>query len=92
MASRRVRVVVRGKVQGVFYRVTCARVARELGITGWVRNNPDGSVEAVFSGDAKKVSEMIKWSRKGPEFARVDSVDVHELEDGAEPELDFRIL
>ena len=72
------RVQVRGSVQGVFFRVSCAREATERGIDGWVRNAPDGSVEAVFEGESAGVEAMTAWCRQGPPGARVDRVEVAE--------------
>jgi acylphosphatase len=71
---RRVVVRVAGRVQGVFFRATCARRARQLGVAGWVRNAPDGSVEAAFEGPAEAVETMLAWCRQGPRGARVDDV------------------
>jgi acylphosphatase len=73
---RRARVVVDGMVQGVFYRAVCAERARELGVSGWVRNVNDGRVEAVFQGDEDDVEAMIEWCRLGPPLAAVSSVEV----------------
>jgi len=73
---RRVRVIVSGRVQGVFYRATCARLARDKGLVGSVRNRPDGGVEAVFEGPAEAVQEMVDWCRRGPSGARVDELSV----------------
>jgi acylphosphatase len=73
---RNVRIVVRGRVQGVFFRASFADVARRLELDGWVRNRPDGAVEAVVSGTGDAVDEAIAWCRRGPELARVDSVEV----------------
>jgi acylphosphatase len=75
-AMRRVRVRAWGRVQGVFYRVSCAERARELGLSGWVRNGPDGDVEAAFEGDEAAVTAMLAWCRDGPPSARVDRLDV----------------
>jgi len=69
-------VVVSGRVQGVFFRDTCQRLARERGVAGWVRNLPDGRVEAVFEGPAGAVGHLVDWTRHGPRHARVDQVDV----------------
>jgi acylphosphatase len=77
---RRVRVNVSGRVQGVFYRATCARLARDRGLGGSVRNRPDGGVEAVFEGPADAVQEMVDWCRRGPELARVDEIEVGDEE------------
>lgn len=67
----RTRVVVSGLVQGVFFRDTCRREARRLGVAGWVRNRPDGAVEAVFEGPAGSVERMVAWCRRGPSRAQV---------------------
>ena len=73
----RVRVVVHGKVQGVFFRDTSRRMAVTRGVAGWVRNLPDGSVEAVFEGAEDHVQVMVEWCRKGPPLARVERVDTY---------------
>jgi acylphosphatase len=73
---RRVRVRVGGRVQGVFYRTTCAEKARALGLAGWVRNLPDGSVEAAFEGTTERVDAAVEWCRVGPRLAVVDVVEV----------------
>jgi acylphosphatase len=73
----RKRVLVSGRVQGVFYRDTCRRLATRLGVSGWVRNLPDGRVEAVFEGPSEQVRRLVEWSRQGPESAVVDEVTVH---------------
>jgi acylphosphatase len=75
---RRIHVFVAGRVQGVFFRAGCAEHARALGVTGWVRNAPDGRVEAVFEGPGPSVEAMVRWCRKGTPPARVDSVDARE--------------
>jgi acylphosphatase len=75
---RRVRVLVSGRVQGVFFRASCARRARTLGLGGSVRNMPDGRVEAVFEGPSEDVEAMVTWCRTGPEHARVDEVEISE--------------
>jgi acylphosphatase len=73
---RRVHVFVAGRVQGVFFRASCAEEARALGVAGWVRNAPDGRVEAVFEGPDATVKAMVDWCRRGPAHARVDGVEV----------------
>ncbi|MCL4449142.1 MAG: acylphosphatase [Actinobacteria bacterium] len=91
----RKRVIISGKVQGVFFRDFCRRKAIELQITGWVRNNSDGTVEAVFEGEPQDVEKIVLWCHKGPPRAVVTKVDVvyetqensphrnsHNLEDG----------
>jgi acylphosphatase len=69
------RVVVRGSVQGVFFRDSCRREARSLGVAGWVANRGDGAVEAVFEGEPEAVAALVEWCRHGPRGAHVDSVD-----------------
>ena len=70
------RLVIRGVVQGVGFRYSMAAQARLLGVTGWVRNRRDGSVEAIIAGDASQIGEMLAWSRIGPAGAAVDEVMV----------------
>jgi acylphosphatase len=72
----RYRVLVSGRVQGVFFRDTCRRLAEQNHVTGWVRNLPDGRVEAVFEGSAEDVGRLVDWSRHGPRYAAVDQVEV----------------
>ena len=76
MATVRAHVYISGFVQGVFFRAHTRRKARELGITGWVRNLRDGRVEAVFEGEEEKVSTLIEWCKRGPPGAVVEKVDV----------------
>jgi acylphosphatase len=73
-----VHVRIRGRVQGVFFRVTCVERARALDVGGWVRNALDGSVEAEFEGTAAAVGSMIAWCREGPPGARVDGLEVRD--------------
>lgn len=68
------RLVIRGVVQGVGFRYSMLAQARLLGVTGWVRNRRDGSVEAMIAGDPAQVAEMLAWSRIGPAGAVVDAV------------------
>jgi acylphosphatase len=63
-------------VQGVFFRSETRHRAASLGLAGWVRNNSDGSVEAVFEGERERVESMVEWSRRGPSGAHVKDVDV----------------
>jgi acylphosphatase len=67
---------VSGRVQGVFFRVETRERAHSLGLSGWVRNREDGSVEAVFEGDDERVRSMVDWCARGPAGAQVDQVDV----------------
>ena len=65
-----------GRVQGVFFRESMWRRAQQLGITGWVRNRRDGSVEAMVQGTPEAVAAMVAWARTGPEQARVETVEI----------------
>ena len=76
MASKRVQLFVRGRVQGVFFRAATQREARRLGIGGWVKNRNDGSVEIMAEGEEEAIKEIISWAHHGPSAARVDDVDV----------------
>ena len=76
--TARYRVVVRGLVQGVWFRDSCRRVAMDEGVAGWVRNRSDGTVEAVFEGPLDAVARCVSWCRMGPPRAEVDSIDVSE--------------
>ena len=72
------RVVVHGRVQGVFFRETTRRRAQSRSVSGWVANRPDGTVEAVFEGPPEAVSELVEFCREGPRGASVERLDVHE--------------
>ncbi|MDH7477800.1 MAG: acylphosphatase [Candidatus Bathyarchaeota archaeon] len=72
----RAHVFVSGMVQGVFFRSKTQYEAKKRGVTGWVRNLPDGRVEAVFEGEEEKVKELVNFCRRGPPGARVTYVDV----------------
>lgn len=76
MSKSRVHLWIEGRVQGVFFRASTMDKARELGLTGWVKNNPDGSVEIVAEGAREVVEELVTWSHKGPRHAVVDNVEV----------------
>ena len=67
---------ISGRVQGVYYRASMLQEAQRLGLTGWVMNRPDGSVEAVAEGWKAKIEELIAWCRQGPQGARVAGVEV----------------
>jgi acylphosphatase len=77
VAVIRNRVLVSGRVQGVYFRDTCRRLALRYGLSGWVRNLPDGRVEAVFEGSADAVHRLVAWTREGPDSAIVTGVVVH---------------
>jgi acylphosphatase len=72
----RYRMLISGRVQGVFFRDTCRRLAEESGVAGWVRNLPDGRVEAVFEGPDDEVRRLVEWASNGPRWAVVDDVAV----------------
>jgi acylphosphatase len=87
---RKVHVVITGRVQGVGYRAWCERAALVRGLAGWVRNCADGSVEAVFAGDADEVEDMIAACQRGPAAAAVADVAVSEF--SGEVGTDFSVL
>jgi acylphosphatase len=74
------RVVVHGQVQGVFFRDSARRRATEAGVTGWVRNNPDGTAEASLEGEPDDVEVVVDFLRRGPSGASVERVEVQERE------------
>lgn len=76
MANKRVHLIVRGRVQGVFFRAATQREARRLGVTGWVKNRQDGNVEILAEGEEDSIKELTSWANHGPSAARVDAVDV----------------
>lgn len=84
------RVVVTGRVQGVFFRDSTRSEARRLGVAGWVTNRPDGGVEAVLEGEPGDVEALVAWLRHGPDRARVDTCTVTEEEPQGEP--GFRVV
>ncbi len=83
-----VKVVISGKVQGVFYRAHTQNTADRLGIKGYVKNLANGSVEAVFEGDQPAIDQMINWCHKGPEMSRVENVQTQEIK----PLTNFKIF
>ena len=76
--KKRTHLLVSGRVQGVFFRDSAHKKAKELGLTGWVKNLANGQVEAVFEGDEAASDEMIAWFRQGPAFAKVDDFKIIE--------------
>lgn len=76
MTITRAKIRVTGKVQGVWFRQSTKNTAEQHGVSGWCRNNPDGSVEAIFEGDEPVVREVLEWCKKGPELARVADVQI----------------
>lgn len=88
--DKRAHIQVFGRVQGVYFRQETLRRAVEAGVNGWIRNNRDGSVEAVFEGDGRLVEELVDWCNRGPEASMVESVMV-DWEDPAFEDAGFRI-
>ncbi|HLF15945.1 MAG TPA: acylphosphatase [Candidatus Thermoplasmatota archaeon] len=87
---KRLRLLVSGRVQGVWFRESTRQEAERLGVTGWVRNLPDGRVEAVLEGETAAVQALAAWCRRGPERAWVEAVEqVEETPTGSFP--DFRV-
>lgn len=80
MSKRRVHLCVTGLVQGVYYRLTMQKTAALHGVTGWVRNLENGSVEAVIEGESENIGRIIEWCSRGPDEARVDDVELKEQE------------
>ena len=78
--TKAVRVLISGRVQGVGFRYWTLRAAEDRGLSGWVRNLPDGRVEALFSGPPARVDEMLAACHKGPRFSAVRSVEIEEAE------------
>ena len=77
MSKVRKRVVIAGRVQGVFYRATMREYARSVNVYGWVKNRRDGKVEALLEGEEKNVEMLIRWCRQGPPGARVSTVEAN---------------
>ena len=75
MERARLHVVVEGRVQGVFFRASTREEASALGLTGWVRNCPDGRVEAIFEGEINKIDQILEWCKKGPPGAVVRNIE-----------------
>jgi acylphosphatase len=72
----RAHILVEGRVQGVFFRYETRERARRASLSGWVRNTPEGRVEAVFEGPRETVEEMVAWCQQGPDMAAVEDADV----------------
>ena len=81
---------MRGDVQGVFFRDSCRRAAVERGLSGWVQNNSDGSVEAEFEGPESDVDALVEWCRQGPPHARVEQVDTSSVQPRGETRFTVR--
>ena len=88
--STRRHVVISGQVQGVSFRDATREEAQSAGVAGWVRNRDDGSVEAVFEGDADAVERLVEWCRSGPSSADVDGVEASEEDPQGESGFEVR--
>jgi acylphosphatase len=75
MGLKQVHMHVRGRVQGVYFRASTQREAKRLGLSGWVKNRPDGGVEILAEGEEEGLKELIAWAQRGPSAARVERVD-----------------
>ena len=91
MALKQLHMVVRGRVQGVYFRASAQREARRLGVCGWVRNRADGALEILAEGEEAAVRDLHGWAQKGPSAARVDKIDTRWRSYVGEYS-DFRIL
>lgn len=80
VSTRRVSALVSGRVQGVFFRSSAQEQATRLGLTGWVRNLPDGRVEIEAQGEPDAAEALLEWSARGPSGARVDEVETSDLD------------
>ncbi len=77
--KKAVHAIINGRVQGVFFRMETRRAAERFGVNGWVRNRPDGTVEAVFEGESEKVDQIVDWCKKGPSAASVSGMEILEI-------------
>lgn len=80
MGISRYHLIIKGRVQGVSYRMSAWEQAQRLGVTGWVKNLPDGKVELVAEGDISALRQLLAWSEQGPRFAHVTQVELTESE------------
>jgi acylphosphatase len=76
MSRKTLRLLIHGRVQGVFFRDSMRAEGQRLGIAGWVRNRSDGTVEAAVQGEAAAVDAIVRWAHRGPQHARVERVDI----------------
>jgi acylphosphatase len=77
---RKVHIIIKGRVQGVFFRATAREVANELGIDGWVKNTIEGHVEILAAGEEEKLEKFIQWCRRGPSKAKVEEIKIEETD------------
>ena len=90
MSLEAVHIVVHGRVQGVCFRASTQNIATELGLKGWVRNRPEGTVEIHAEGDKKALASFVEWCRQGPPAARVDQLDASPAIPGAMHHFEIR--
>jgi acylphosphatase len=76
ITKKTLRLVIRGRVQGVFFRESMRREAQHLSVAGWVRNRSDGSVEAAVQGELAAVDAIVRWAQRGPQHAQVEQVEI----------------
>jgi len=76
MPKKTLRLVIHGRVQGVFFRDSMRREAQNLAVAGWVRNRSDGKVEAAVHGETAAVDAIVRWARRGPQHAQVERVEI----------------
>lgn len=81
MPQKTLRLVIHGLVQGVFFRDSMRREAQRLGVSGWVRNRSDGTVEAAVQGEPADVDAIVRWARRGPPHAQVERIEIEPHED-----------
>ncbi len=93
MNNKQLHILVKGKVQGVCFRYNTKKVAEDLGIDGWIKNNSDGSVEGIFEGEEKKLLDILDFVKKGPFGSRIDKITKEWKKELKEKEFeDFRIV
>ena len=90
METKAVKITVHGKVQGVFYRKSAAEKATSLGLVGWVKNNPDGTVQMLVQGPENRIVKMVEWCWEGPKNAVVTTVEQQEVSLGNDSE--FKVV
>lgn len=84
--------LIHGRVQGVFFRDSMRREAQNLGVTGWVRNRNDETVEAAVQGEPAAVNAIVHWAHRGPQYAQVSQVEIGEIEPDDSSYTDFKII
>lgn len=85
-----VHLIIKGKVQGVFYRASAKQVAREIGVTGWIKNTDEGDVEIVAAGTEEQLRKLVEWCKVGPTQAKVKEVVIDYLEENSFKDFEIR--